>query len=88
MTARRAKGNKELIVEEDSAHIDGYRTGALASDHFELNKFTGPKDGRYISVSGEISSIVQKSGGILKSRQNGVVHLTPIITYLRLTSPT
>ena len=61
---------KELIVDEDSAHIDGYRTGALAADHFGLNKFTGPKDGRYISVSGEIKNTIQKAAGILKSRQN------------------
>ena len=62
--------HKELVVDEDSAHIDGYRKGALAADHFELNKFTGPKDGRYISVSGEIKAAVQKAPGILKSRQN------------------
>lgn len=43
----------------------------MAADHFELNKFTGPKDGRYVLVSGEISTIVQKARGILKSRQNG-----------------
>ena len=61
---------KEIIVDEDSAHIDGYRTGALGADHFALNKFTGPKDGRYISVSGEIKAAVQKAPGILKSRQN------------------
>ncbi|KAL6722060.1 hypothetical protein ACLMJK_001165 [Lecanora helva] len=64
--------HKELIVEEDSAHIDGYRTGALASDHFGLNKFTGPKDGRYVSVAGEIKDVVQKAGGILKSRRNAI----------------
>ena len=62
--------HKEIIVDEDSAHIDGYRTGALGADHFGLNKFTGPKDGRYISVSGEIKAAVQKAPSILKSRQN------------------
>ena len=64
--------HKEMIVEEDSAQIDGYQTGALASDHFGLNKFTGPKDGRYISVSGEIKVAVQKADGILKLRQNAI----------------
>lgn len=63
---------KELVVDEESAHIDGYRHFALAADHFELNKFTGPKDGRYISVSGEINATVQKASGILKSRQNAI----------------
>lgn len=61
---------KELIVEPDSAHIDGYRTGGLASDHFGLNKFDGPKDGAYISVAGEVNAMVQKANGILKSRIN------------------
>ena len=64
--------HKEIIVDEDSAHIDGYRTGALAADHFGLNKFAGPKDGRYISVSGEVKAAVQKAPGILKSRQNTI----------------
>ena len=63
---------KELVVDEDSAHIDGYRTGALAADHFALNKFNGPKDGRYIAVSGEIKAAVQKAPGIIKSRRNAM----------------
>ena len=63
---------KELIVEEDSAHIDGYRTGGLASDHFGLNKFEGPKDGGYVSVAGEINAMAQKANGILKSRHNAI----------------
>ena len=56
---------------KDSAHIDGYLTGALAVDHFELNKLTEPKDGRHIAVAGGINAAVQKAGGILKSRPNG-----------------
>ncbi len=28
--------HKELIVDQDSALIDGYRTGPLAADHFGL----------------------------------------------------
>ena len=63
---------KELIVNEDSAHIDAYRPSALVADHFGLNKFTGPKDGRYIPVSSEIKAKVQKAAGILKSRQNAI----------------
>lgn len=66
-----AETNQEIIVDEDSAKILGYGKASLAADHFELNKFTGPKDGRYVLVSGEISTTVQKASGILKSRQNG-----------------
>ncbi|MCJ1464534.1 hypothetical protein MMC07_003147 [Pseudocyphellaria aurata] len=64
--------HKEIIVDEDSAKILGYGKASLAADHFELNKFTGPKDGRYVLVSGEISTAVQKAQGILKSRQNAI----------------
>ena len=53
--------HKEFIVEEDSAHIDRYRTGPLAADHFGL-KFIGPKDGMQVLVSGEIKDVVQKAG--------------------------
>ena len=62
----------EVVVEEDSAHIDGYRTGALAADHFQLNKYEGPKDGRYRAVSNEIKATVQKAEQILKTRQNAI----------------
>ncbi|KAF2841729.1 hypothetical protein M501DRAFT_904043, partial [Patellaria atrata CBS 101060] len=61
---------QEHVVEEDSATILGYNKSSLASDHFQLNKFEGPKDGRYVAVSGEISTMVQKSRGIIKGRQN------------------
>ena len=64
--------HREIIVDEDSAEILGHDKGALAADHFELNKFTGPKDGRYLAVSGEISAIVQAANGILKSRRNAL----------------
>ena len=41
-----------------------------------MNKFTGPKDGRYILVAGEINTTVQKARGIIKSRQNGKILVT------------
>ncbi|KAL8792427.1 MAG: hypothetical protein Q9195_004960 [Heterodermia aff. obscurata] len=64
--------HKELIVDENSALINGWRHFALPADHFELNKFTGPKDGSYISVSGEINATVQNASIILKTRQNAI----------------
>ena len=62
--------------------MDWAKKNALAADHFELNKFTGPKDGRYISVSGEINNIVHKGQGILKCRQNGKVRNSAAIMLL------
>ena len=60
-----------MLVKESSAVIDGVDRGPLPSDHFGLNKFTGPKDGAYSMVSNEISTIVQLAPGIKKSRENG-----------------
>ncbi|KAL8910028.1 MAG: hypothetical protein Q9171_004654 [Xanthocarpia ochracea] len=61
---------KEMLVKESSAVIDGVDRGPLPSDHFGLNKFTGPKDGAYSMVSSEISTIVQLAPSIRKSREN------------------
>jgi hypothetical protein len=62
-----------MIVDQDSATFPGCRRLQLSSDHFGLNKFTGPKDGNYISVSDEIKAIAQKAPGIIKSRRNGML---------------
>lgn len=63
--------SQELIVKESSATIDSFERSSLPTDHMGLNKFSGPKDGAYGMVSGEISTIVQQAPGILKSRENG-----------------
>lgn len=60
---------EEVIVEQKSAHIDGHPAFELAADHFELNKFTGPKDGRFLAVADEIKATVQKAEGILRTRE-------------------
>lgn len=63
---------EEVIVEQKSAHIDGHPAIQLAANHFELNKFNGPKDGKFLAVADEIKATVQKAAGILKSRQNTI----------------
>ncbi|KAL8920307.1 MAG: hypothetical protein Q9172_004567 [Xanthocarpia lactea] len=60
---------KEMLVKESSAVIDGVGKYPLPSDHFGLNKFTGPNDGSYSMVSNEISTIVELAPGIKKSRE-------------------
>ncbi|KAF2732598.1 hypothetical protein EJ04DRAFT_306080 [Polyplosphaeria fusca] len=60
----------EVIVDEDSATYPGVEKLHLASDHFALNKYAGPKDGNFVSVSNEIKVTAQRAAGIIKSRQN------------------
>lgn len=62
---------QELIVDRESATWPGVAKLQLASDHFRLNKYTGPKDGNYEFVSNEIRVTAKKAAGIIKSRQNG-----------------
>lgn len=61
---------EEIVVDEDSATSEAFLKGSLASDHFELNKFTGPKDERCGLVSAQIDTIVQKARTILKLHRN------------------
>ena len=61
---------EEIIVDEESAGILGHNKLGLAADHFQMNKFPSPKDGRYVAVSNEIGTMAQSAPGILKKRQN------------------
>lgn len=58
------------MVTEDSACPQIFDKAPLDCNHFQLNKFSGPLDGKYIAVSGEIKEIVRKAPRILKERQN------------------
>ncbi|KAI1214605.1 uncharacterized protein F4807DRAFT_3196 [Annulohypoxylon truncatum] len=46
---------KGIVVEEASAHIPGWGRTGLNTDHFYLNKFSGPNDGSFMAISREIS---------------------------------
>jgi len=63
---------QELVVDKESATYPGVESLQLASDHFKLNKYSGPKDGNFVSVSNEIKATASKAAGIVKSRQNTV----------------
>lgn len=63
---------QELIVDKESATFPGVESLQLASDHFSLNKYTGPKDGNFVSVMNEIKATARKAPGIIKSRQNAL----------------
>lgn len=64
--------SQELIVDKESATFPGVESLQLASDHFSLNKYTGPKDGNFVTVSSEIKATAAKAAIIIKSRQNAV----------------
>ncbi|EUC49611.1 hypothetical protein COCMIDRAFT_33038 [Bipolaris oryzae ATCC 44560] len=61
---------KERIVDQDSATIESFESLSLMSDHFQLNKYPGPKDGNFTAVSDEIREIANKADSIIKTRQN------------------
>lgn len=62
--------SKERIVDQASATIESFESISLMSDHFQLNKYPGPKDGNFTSVSDEIREIASKADSIIKTRQN------------------
>ncbi|KAF2492921.1 hypothetical protein BU16DRAFT_93807 [Lophium mytilinum] len=61
---------KELMVDKESATYPGVECLQLALDHFALNKYSGPKDGNFISVSNEIKVTASRAANVIKSRQN------------------
>jgi hypothetical protein len=62
--------SKERIVDQASATIESFESLSLMSDHFQLNKYPGPKDGNFTTVSDEIREIANKADSIIKTRQN------------------
>ncbi|PQE23326.1 WD40 YVTN repeat-like-containing domain protein [Rutstroemia sp. NJR-2017a BBW] len=45
----------DFIVDEDSANLDGCESYGQPLDHYELNKFTDPKDGNWRKLSGNLT---------------------------------
>jgi hypothetical protein len=62
--------SKERIVDQSSATIESFDHMSLMSDHFQLNKFPGPKDGNFTAVSDELRETANKADSIIKTRQN------------------
>lgn len=61
---------QELIVDRESATFPGVESLQLSSDHFGLNKYSGPKDSNFVFVSNEIKVTAQRAAGIIKARTN------------------
>ncbi|KAM3074501.1 hypothetical protein ACMFMG_002697 [Clarireedia jacksonii] len=48
---------KDFIVDEDSANLDGCESYGQPLDHYDLNKFSDPKDGNWRKLSGVIADL-------------------------------
>jgi hypothetical protein len=46
--------DKQFVVSQSSATLDGYDSIELTTDHFQLNKFDDPEDGNYKLVVGTL----------------------------------
>ncbi|KAF7118673.1 hypothetical protein CNMCM5793_008211 [Aspergillus hiratsukae] len=58
------------VVHEASACIPGCNRFNLQTDHLKLNKFSGPQDRSFISVSAEISKMIIASKDLMERRKN------------------
>ncbi|KAL9134421.1 MAG: hypothetical protein Q9175_004391 [Cornicularia normoerica] len=63
---------KELVVDETSACIDGYRKVPLPADHLKINKYSGPDDPSYVAVYPLIIDMAQKAFRVVQSRLNQI----------------
>lgn len=57
------------VVEEESAHIPGWGRVALHTDHFRLNKFTGPDDRSFKAVSEELRRMCVDWKSVIERRK-------------------
>ncbi|KAI1113675.1 hypothetical protein F5Y14DRAFT_417451 [Nemania sp. NC0429] len=57
------------VVEEASAHVPGWGRAALPTDHFKLNKFSGPDDRSFQAVSGELRKMSIGSKSVIERRK-------------------
>ncbi|KAK4205472.1 hypothetical protein QBC40DRAFT_36074 [Triangularia verruculosa] len=65
-----------MVVEEASACIPGLDRYALQTDHFKINKYSGPTDRSYLTVSAVISEMYANAKHLVQRRE----HPNPIIT--------
>ncbi|KAK0510326.1 hypothetical protein JMJ35_007720 [Cladonia borealis] len=61
---------EDLVVDETSACIDGYRKVPLPTDHFKINKFSGPDDPAYNAVYPLVMDMAQKAIRVVQGRLN------------------
>ena len=59
---------QEVVVDENSGCVDGYPKLGLASDHFQLNRFSDVGDNNYRLICGEVVRFVDDAPGRVASR--------------------
>ena len=59
-----------IVVEEDSATIDGLRSLPLAANHFNMHKYFGPDDPNYNAVLPELRRMVEEAQLRVSARLN------------------
>ncbi|APA08684.1 hypothetical protein sscle_04g034540 [Sclerotinia sclerotiorum 1980 UF-70] len=62
---------KDFIVDEKSAILDGCERYGLPLDHYQLNKFSDPKDGNWRELSDVITNLCDNAHQELANRKNG-----------------
>ncbi|KAJ8058482.1 hypothetical protein OCU04_012670 [Sclerotinia nivalis] len=62
---------KDFIVDEKSAILDGCERYGLPLDHYQLNKFSDPKDGNWRELSDVITNLCDSALQELASRKSG-----------------
>ncbi|RYO81840.1 hypothetical protein DL763_008437 [Monosporascus cannonballus] len=59
---------KGMVVEEESAHVPGWGRTFLYTDHFGLNKFSGPNNQSFLSVTAKLQDIYANTENLLERR--------------------
>ncbi|KAH7161129.1 hypothetical protein EDB81DRAFT_943854 [Dactylonectria macrodidyma] len=59
---------KGIVVDETSACIPGHNRISLQADHFDMNKFSDPKNRSFLSVSDEIRKMSKNAQDIIERR--------------------
>ncbi|KAI1181506.1 P-loop containing nucleoside triphosphate hydrolase protein [Nemania serpens] len=57
------------VVEEESGHIPGWGRAQLYTDHFKLNKFAGPDDRSFQTVSEQLSNMCANRKSVIERRK-------------------
>ncbi|KAL8937621.1 MAG: hypothetical protein Q9216_004336 [Gyalolechia sp. 2 TL-2023] len=68
---------QDAIVDEKSGCLDGHPKLGLASEHFRLNKFSGPQDSNYRLVCEEIVKMVETAPGRVNNRRKSIPFIQP-----------
>ncbi|KAI1660474.1 TPR-like protein [Daldinia decipiens] len=63
---------KLMVVKEESACIAGWERISLPADHLQMNKYSGPNDSSFLSVSAVIVEMYKKAKVAIESRRSSL----------------